>query len=237
MKFSIDKAIFEQLPNAIFGVVAVENIDNTKAIAQIDDMLNANITDCENFYEGKKVKECPEVVCYREAMRSLGFNPNKYMCSIEALLTRISKKKGFPNINPIVDLGNAVSIKHKVPLGAHDLDSSKEDFWVRPATSEDTFRPFGAAPSEFDNPEDGEIIYATGNSVRTRRWTWRQSEEGKITENVKTVLFPIDGFEDVNKEEVLAARDELAQKLEEIFGAKPIVGFIDKEHPEFEIKF
>lgn len=234
MRFTIDDKFFEQIPNAVFGVVAVANVDNTKSYPEIENMLKENISQCEAFYEGKKIKECPEIICYREAMRTLGFNPNKYMCSIEALLTRISKKKGFPTINPIVDLGNAISIKYKVPIEAHDLDSSNEDFYVRPSKETDYFRPFGAELDQFDNPSSEEIVYATGDSIRTRRWIWRQSEEGKITENVTNLMFPIDGFEE-NKEQVISARNELAEKIQEIFGLTPVVGLIHKDNPSFEI--
>lgn len=31
----------------------------------------------------------------------------------------------------------------------------------------------------------GEAVYASGSEIRTRRWTWRQSERGKITEEKK----------------------------------------------------
>ena len=33
-----------------------------------------------------------------------GINPNRYMCAIEALMTRIAKGQGMPAINTIVDL-------------------------------------------------------------------------------------------------------------------------------------
>lgn len=227
MRFYVDDKFFEIVPNAVFGIVIAKGIDNRTYPKEIKSLLDENIASCEEYYGGKKVKEEKEVTCYRDAMREMGFNPNKYMCSIEALLTRISKKKGFPTINPIVDLGNAISIKHKVPLGAHDINSNQGDFCVRPATEKDTFRPFGAGEDELDNPEVGEIVYASGNSIRTRRWTWRQSEIGKITEEVTDVFFPIDGFAGENEDEILAARDELAKKIEEIFGVKTEVGWVD----------
>lgn len=235
MRFYVDDEVFEKLPDVVFGIVVAKGIDNGKYPEDIKRLLQNNITACEKFYEGRKVKETEEVVCYREAMRTLGFNPNKYMCSIEALLTRIAKKKGFPLINAAVDLGNAVSLSHKVPLGAHDMDSADGDFCVRPAGLDDYFRPFGAGENEFDNPENKEIIYAAGNSVRTRRWTWRQSEEGKITEKVKNIFFPIDGFADINKDSVIAARDELAYRIKEFFGADVKVGMVDASNKSMEL--
>ena len=71
------------------------------------------------------------------------------------------------------------------------------------------FLPFGGGEPEL--PDPGEVVYVSGGEVRTRRWTWRQSETGKITPETRSVLYPVDGFLDHNREEVLAARDELAR--------------------------
>ena len=75
-------------------------------------------------------------------------------------------------------------------------------------------------------------LYAAGSQIRTRRWTWRQSQHGEIEPETSYVFFPIDGFTDFNKAEVLAARDELEQKLKDVFGCETLVGFLDAEHPE-----
>ena len=70
--------------------------------------------------------------------------------------------------------------------------------------------------------------------LRTRRWTWRQSEHGKITATTQDVFFPIDGFADINKDRVDQARMELQEQLETIFGVKTRTGIVDRKHPEFE---
>lgn len=235
MKYVIAKEVFDVLPTACVGIVAIQGADNTQSFPGLRELMDQNIAACEAKFETIKVKESPDIVVYREAFRALGMNPNKFMCSIEALLSRIAKKKGFPTINPLVDLGNAVSIKHCLPMGAHDLSSMKGDLEVRFATEGDTFVAFGETETEI--PEANELVYVSGHEVRTRRWTWRQSEVGKITEATTDIFYPIDGFTDFNKDEVLAARDELAALLKEYFGCEPIVGFVDKENPEFEIRF
>ena len=142
-----------------------------------------------------------------EAFRALDINPNKYLCSIEALFTRIAKGKGMPHINPVVDLGNAVSLKYTLPMGAHDLGGSSEDICIRFALPGDTFLPFGGEAEE--TPDSGEVVYAVGHQVRTRRWTWRQSEHGKITPESTDIFFPIDGFTDFNRGQVLAACQQI----------------------------
>lgn len=229
MKFTVANELFGKLPTACFGVVVAKGIDNGRNYPEIDTMLDNCIEQAAMQFKGKKVKEEKDIIPYREAFRTLGINPNKYMCSIEALFTRIAKGKGMPHINPVVDLGNAISLKYALPIGAHDL-RQVEEIAVRPSVAGDTFLPFGK--SEEETPDAGEMVYAVGQQVRTRRWTWRQSEHGKIEADTSCVFFPIDGFTDVNEEKVIAARDELAKQLQAIFGCETVCGFVDVDHQE-----
>ncbi|WP_334295952.1 phenylalanine--tRNA ligase beta subunit-related protein, partial [Clostridioides difficile] len=41
--------------------------------------------------------------------------------------TRVAKNKKLPHINPIVDLGNSISLKYLLPMGAHDMDFRNDD--------------------------------------------------------------------------------------------------------------
>lgn len=228
MKFVVEKEIFEKLPTACFGVVVAKGIDNGKSYPTVDALLDESIAAAAAHFEGKKVKEEPEILPYREAFRALGINPNKFMCSIEALFTRIAKGKGMPHINPIVDLGSAISLKYLLPIGAHPLQALDEE--VRFAREGDVFRPFGAEKDE--QPDVGELIYANGNIVGTRRWIWRQSDISKIERDTTDVFFPIDGFTFLAPR-VEAALDELSALCESFFGGKPVArGAVHKESNE-----
>ncbi len=232
MNFYVTDKVFEKMPEVCFGLVSVKDVDNTADYDFIYHMLEENIKHCENHFEGKVVKQEKELAPYRNAFTALGINPNKFMSSIEALITRIAKKKGMGHINTIVDLGNAISLKYCLPVGAHDLDTMDGEFCVRTATAEDTFLPFGA--SEREPVDMDEVVYATANKVRTRRWIWRQSEEGKIGRTTKELLFIIDGFAE-NKEAVLAARAELEDILKNKMGCRTKPGFIDKNNRIFDM--
>lgn len=233
MKFTVSSEVFEKLDNVCFGVIVAKGIDNSLVKNDIVEKLDQSIKDCEDKFKDTKVKELEGILCYRDAFKELGINPNKFMSSIEAMLTRTSKGKGLPNISPIVDLGNAVSLKYMVPLGAHDIDTLDGDIEVRFSKEGDIFIPLGTEETEI--LEDGELIYSAGDNVRTRRWIWRQSEQGKITNESKNIFFPIDGFANKNYESVISARDELAILLKEVFSCDVKVGFIDKNNTEFEI--
>jgi DNA/RNA-binding domain of Phe-tRNA-synthetase-like protein len=233
MKFAVEPKVFELFENACFGVVIARNVDNTKSHELISKLLAESIAQVEEKFEASKAKESPEILTYRDAFTKLGINPNKFMSSIEAMASRIEKKKGFPNINPVVDLGNAVSLKYLLPLGAHDMDQASGDILVRFSRQGDQFTPFGETAEEL--LEDGELIYSAGSKVKTRRWIWRQSEQGKVTEQSRSIFFPIDGFNGINTDKVLAARDELARLLREHFAAEVTVGWVDKANPEMLI--
>lgn len=230
MRFIVEEKVFETLPDMCVGVVVAKGADNSVENAAVAVLLDEAIALAEQRFAGKKVKEEPTIQPYREAFRALGINPNKYMCSIEALFTRIAKGKGMPHINPLVDLNNAVSLAHTLPMGTHDLGLSDEDIVLRFARPGDSFLPFGT--DEEEAPEAGEVVYAVGSQVRTRRWTWRQSEHGKIDAGTSDVFFPIDGFTGFNDQEVRATADELEQLLHEHFGCETLRGFVDREHPE-----
>ena len=232
MKFRIEEKIFEKLPNLYVGAVVAKGVDNSKKYPEIDKILKDSLALAEKRFLDKKVKEDELIIPYREAFRQLQMNPNKFQCSVEALFTRISKGKGLPSINPLVDLNNAVSLKYTLPMGTHDLGRSSQDIEMRYAREDDTFVPMGS--TEVERPDTDEVVYAVGDEVRTRRWAWRQSEFGKITPDTNYVFFPIDGFKGLNEKEVEAAAQELADNLERIFGCKTVVGRVNAENPEFE---
>ena len=76
MKYIIDKAVFEKLPTMCVGTVSAYGADNRTACPEIEELLKGSIAFCETAYENIRVKEDPEIVCYREAFRALGINPN-----------------------------------------------------------------------------------------------------------------------------------------------------------------
>jgi len=231
MKFIIDKPVFEKLPGAVFGAV-VAHVDNRKIIPEISELLMTQVAVSCAEMGGGNLKEHPYILPYREAFAALSVNPNKFMCSIEALCKRVQKGNGLPSVNPVVDLGNAVSLKYMLPMGAHDLGKMDADFMVRFSEPDDRFTPFGSEETEI--PDPGELVYVSGNTVKTRRWIWRQSEEGKIDETSSHILFPIDGFVP-DLERIFTAQDELVSLIGKYFGVAAKKGLLTAENNELQL--
>ncbi len=234
MKFYVEQEIFQKIPDYCVGVVRACRVKNSEYGEEIRNFLFETLNEKKQQLEGQNVKLLPELAPFREAFLKLEINPNKYMSSIESLLTRVAKKGELPSINPLVDLGNAVSLRYSLPLGIHDIQSFKgTGLAVRLATQADCdATPVEEGSSDVIKP--GEAVYVSGVEVRTRRFIWRQLAAGRIDENSTDLVFPIDGFA-VRKQDVISARDELFELIQKYFGVSAQKGFIDIDNPEFDL--
>ncbi|MDW7738992.1 MAG: phenylalanine--tRNA ligase beta subunit-related protein [Bacillota bacterium] len=233
MRFIVDEHFFAKLPHACFGVVVARKVNNQGSVSEIKSLLEQAIEEVRKKFQSSKPKEHPAITPYRDAFQMLGINPNRFPCSVEALITRIAKGGSLPDINPVVNLVNAFSLKYILPMGAHDLGAASGDIEVRISRPDDLFIPFGQKDAE--KPDDGEIVYASGNMIKTRKWIWRQSDQGKVTESSRDIFLPIDGFANYNLESVISARDELAKVLEDFFNANIKTFLVDKNCSNIEL--
>lgn len=76
MRFVVKKEIFEELPSACFGVVMAKGIDNNNAYPEIEQFSDESIQAAMQRFEGRKVKEDPDILPYREAFRALNILSN-----------------------------------------------------------------------------------------------------------------------------------------------------------------
>jgi len=226
----INPSIFEKQSDYLIGVVVAEGVDNTKENKAITEFLNEAVARQKQLISGLVIKEIKEFEPYHNAMRNFGISLSRFQMSVEALLKRLSKGDDVPSISPVVDLSNAVCLYHRIPIGTHDIDSLIDDIEIRHVKDDDIFEG-GEDSSGFDKEE---VVYASGNTIRTRRWIWRQMPAGRINPASKNLVFPLDGFT-ANKETILAARDDFSSRLKQYFNCETKVGLIDKDSPSFRI--
>jgi DNA/RNA-binding domain of Phe-tRNA-synthetase-like protein len=152
---------------------------------------------------------------------------------MEALVRRVLKKDPLPAINKVVDLGNLVSIQNLVPIGAHAIDHLTADMDLRLATGDEIFEPFGTDLVEHPNP--GEIIFAEGNTVLTRRWTWRQSKHTLILPETTAVEFNVDALPPITDEEVEQICGDIAALMEKYCGGRISCGILSRDNPVIKL--
>ena len=230
MKYIVDPAIFDLAPNLEFGIILATDLkvtpSNEADQARFIEAQEALETRCE----AEEIRSLPTVAAYREVLQKAGINPNKFTPSVEAMLKRVAKGNRLPFINALVDLANAVSIEQTLSLGGHDLNDIKENLEVRFSRPGDMFLPFGE--TQWEAVEAGEMVFASGHEVQTRKWVWRQSELGKVTTATTRVFFQLAGFAgDPALDRAMAAIEQL---VVDRLGGKVQVFRVNRQQPEIE---
>jgi DNA/RNA-binding domain of Phe-tRNA-synthetase-like protein len=132
------------------------------------------------------------------------------------MVRRVLRNDPLPGINALVDIGNIVSLRHLIPAGGHAIDVVTGDLALRAATGREEFIPFGS--DRMEHPLPGEVIFAEGDSVLTRRWTWRQAEYSLTRLDTRAIEFNLDGLPPVPFEEIVQACQEVIELVRRFCG-------------------
>ena len=230
MQFRIAHEVLDVFPDFCVGVVVARGLNNHTDASGV---LRQAVDEARASLARRPLAADPSLAAWRRAFRQLGVDPEQYPSAAEALLRRVADGEQLPSINAAVDLGNAISLRYRLPVGAHDVDRLRGDFEVRSSREGDTFTPMGQTESE--PVRRGEIVYADDAEVRTRRWVWRLGEKGKVTTASQNVFFPIDGFVGIDDREVRAATAEVAALVAQHLGAQATTFYLDRDNPAVEL--
>jgi DNA/RNA-binding domain of Phe-tRNA-synthetase-like protein len=235
MFFSIQKEIFDILPDLTIGMVVAKGVDNTHPSKEIDDLLAKAVEEVKKNFVGDKAQEHPRIKPWRTAFSKLGISGSKFPSSIESMARRILKGDPFPKINPLVDLYNSISLRFLVPMGGHDLDTLEGNIHLRFTEGWEPFTPMGGG--ETITMPKGELVYRDDREVLTRNWVWRQCEKDKTTEKTKNIFIPMDVLGEVGRGRADEIILELSQLIPRYLGGTlfPAILTSDKPSIEFQI--
>ncbi len=232
MRFSIQKELFDVLPDLTIGMAVARDVDNTHPSKEIDDLLTWSVEEMKRNFIGDKAQEHPRIKPWRTAFSKLGISGSKFQSSIEAMARRVLKGDPFPKINPLVDLYNSLSLKYLIPMGGHDLETLEGNIYLRFAEGWEPFSPMGGG--ETMTVPKGELVYRDDREVLTRNWVWRQCEKDKATEKTKNVFIPIDVLGEVGRERADELIHELSQLIPKYLGGTIVSAVLNRENPSVE---
>ena len=228
MFFSIQKELFNLLPDLTIGMVVAMEVDNTRPVREVDDLLAQAIEGMRKSFVADKAQEHPRIKPWRTAFSKLGISGSKFPSSIESMAKRILKGDPFPRINPLVDLYNSVSIKFLVPMGGHDLDTLEGNVHLRFAEGWEPFTPMGGGETTI--VPKGELVYRDDREVLTRNWVWRQCEKDKGTERTVNIFIPIDVLGEVGSERTSEIIRDLGHLIPTYLGGNVFSAVLNKEN-------
>lgn len=232
--YSISKEVFEKFPGFCRGVVVATGLTNGPAPAELTASLREAEAALPSILSIDTILENPKISNWREAYRSIGIKPTEFRPSVEALSRRVLRGEPLPSISTLVDIGTLVTIRHLLPTGAHAIDHLTGDIDLRFASGEETFIPFGS--DQVEHPLPGEIIFAEGNTVLTRRWTWRQANHSLVVSETTAVEVNIDGLPPFTLHDVEAICEEVGALLVKYCGGTTRYEVLRKEHPVMELR-
>ncbi|MCC3767671.1 B3/4 domain-containing protein [Streptomyces sp. UNOC14_S4] len=155
----------------------------------------------------------PHIAAWRQAYTAFGAKPGRTRNSVEALTRRAGA--GLPEVNLLVDVYNAVSVTHRLPIGGEDLAAYEGAPRLVRATGGEPFDTVADGAPAVEHPEPGEVVWRDDRGVTCRRWNHRQCVRTRITATTTSALFLLERLDPLPFEALEAAADDLLTRLRE----------------------
>ncbi|MBV7696338.1 B3/4 domain-containing protein [Streptomyces sp. TRM70350] len=164
--------------------------------------------------DGRAPHEDPHMAAWREVYTAFGSKPSRTRNSAEALAKRALTDAGLPRINVLVDVYNAISVAHLIPVGGEDIGRIEGGMRLVRATGDEDFVTVAGGEEVVEHPDPGEVVWRDEAGVTCRRWNWRQGPRTRLTEETVSGIFLLEAMAPLPVAEAEEAAAELAALLE-----------------------
>ncbi|MGV1833969.1 B3/B4 domain-containing protein [Rhizobium rhizogenes] len=230
MHFRHSNEMWSEFPDLVPGALFVEGI--TAEAAVTDPVAKFHAIAAERLAAGSE-GEMPEIQAWRRTFSKMGLKPTQYRCASEALLRRFRQENSLPQLHPLVDLCNAISIAFAIPIAVFDLAKISGDLEVRHATGRETYLTFSG---ETEHPEPREVIFADSNDrAHARRWTNRQSGLSAVREGTRSVLIVAEAMHEAAARDVPKLIETIAAELAAVWAIKAKTALLSRSSPRFDL--
>jgi DNA/RNA-binding domain of Phe-tRNA-synthetase-like protein len=228
MEFQHSDEIWRDFPELVPGIVFAEGITHDVAAG---DRVAKFTAIARSRLEREPESELPEIRAWRRAFTKMGLKPTQYRCASEALLRRFRKEGILPELHPLVDVCNAVSLAFAIPVAVFDVSKISRSLEVRYAAGDEEYLTFAG---ETEHPGPHEVIFADqARQVHARRWTNRQSGLSAVQASTATALIVTEAMHDTASSDVPELIATLAGELSAIWSITPAVTVLSQSTPRF----
>jgi DNA/RNA-binding domain of Phe-tRNA-synthetase-like protein len=222
--------IAEAFPAYSVAVVAAEGLSiGPERSAELDALIVQREAAARAQWGGTELSQIPGVAAWRAAYKGFGIKQTRYRSSVERLVKNVLAERPLARVNAFVDLYNAVSLAHVMPLGADDLDKVTPPLAFRYAREGDSFVDMADAETGEgpEAPKPGEVVYADAAHVLCRRWNWRQDARTLITPATRRAVVTVQSN---GAGDVAAAAHDLVQLIGKYCGGNCRVVILNATH-------
>ncbi len=215
--FSISQDVKNKFPSTSIGVAIIKGV----TIKKSDENLEKEKKELLKSLQGlttEQIGKYPEVQSYRRLYKETGIDWHSRRPSPEALLRRIALNKGLYTINTCVDAYNLIVMKHRVSIGAFDLDKIEFPTILRFAKNgEETLLLGDNEPTKY---KDGEIAYFDKKGGYNIDFNYRDAQRTAVDLNTKNLYINVDGVFDITPQQVARSLKEACDKIIKYCGGK-----------------
>ena len=230
MDFQHSGEIWCDFPELVPGIVFADGI--TRDVTASDRTARFTALAGSRLAGGSE-SELPEIQAWRRAFTRMGLKPTQYRCASEALLRRFRKEGTLPQLHPLVDVCNAVSLAFAIPAAVFDVSKITGRLEVRYAVGDEDYLTFSG---QAEHPSPGEVIFADqAGQVHARRWTNRQSGLSAVQASTATVLVVAEAMHDSAQSDVPELIAAIAGELNAIWSITPAATVLSQSAPRFTI--
>jgi DNA/RNA-binding domain of Phe-tRNA-synthetase-like protein len=228
MDFQHSDEIWRDFPELVPGVVFASGITPDAAAG---DRVAKFTAVASSRLAGEPESELPEIRAWRRTYTRMGLKPTQYRCASEALLRRFRKEGALPELHPLVDVCNAVSLAFAIPVAVFDVAKISRGLEVRYAAGDEDYLTFSG---ETEHPSPHEVIFADqARQVHARRWVNRQSGLSAVQASTATALIVTEAMHDTASSDVPELVAALAAELGAIWSITPAVNMLSQSAPRF----
>lgn len=236
--FIAEESFWKLFPEAEIGVIVVKGLNNRHEIYDMHPEIRSDLEEANKeavkWLTATPISQCSVISVWRKAFQK--FKKKKgNRSSIEAMLSRVDKGSKVDQINPLVDIYNAVSLRYAFPAGGENSDAFAGD--MRLAVSENGGDDFFALGDEESNPTlPGELCYLDDKGAICRCWNWREGQRTMLTEETTNAFLIIESVDPERHDDLITALNELEEKtISQVGGKVTAKTVINTDNREVEI--
>jgi DNA/RNA-binding domain of Phe-tRNA-synthetase-like protein len=220
--------IWRDFPELVAGVVFASGISPDVAagdrIAKFTAIASARLAESAE-------SELPEIRAWRRAFSRMGLKPTQYRCASEALLRRLRKVGSLPQLHPLVDVCNAVSMAYATPVAVFDVAKINGLLEVRCADGDEDYLTFSG---HTEHPDPHEVVFADqAGHVHARRWTNRQSGLSAVADSTASVLIVAEAMHDTAASDLPELIAVIADEVSCLWSTTPLTAMLSQSSPRF----
>ncbi len=185
MYLQLDAGLQNRIAGTTFGMVTINGVSVRERDERVWRQVAALALRQGRAFTLAGLSEYEQIAAVRGLQKSFGYDPTRYRPSSEALLRRVLKGQGLPQINSAVDVNNFCSLEFLLPMCIYDLRHVRGSVRVRIGELGESYQGIGRQVFQAEH----KVIIADDDGIMGS--TVSDSERTKVTTTTTDILLAI----------------------------------------------